>query len=87
MGKNNLTLSKDYKNKTIIKLPELIGDTQIWVGQAVMMMIRMAFDNNLEYSDKQKHSFKVEFMDSILKELDITPEEIVDYRSQQTDEY
>ena len=87
MGKNNLTLSKDYKNKTIIKLPTLIGDTQIWVGQAVMMMIRMAFDNNLEYSDKQKHSFKVEFMDSILKELDITPEEIVDYRSQQTDEY
>ena len=87
MGKNNLTFSKDCKNKTIIKLPTLIGDTQIWVGQAVMMMIRMAFDNNLEYSDKQKHSFKVEFMDSILKELDITPEEIVDYRNQQTDEY
>lgn len=83
--RNSLANSKNYQNKAIIQMPELIGDTQIWVGQAVCMLIRLALENNLEYSDNLKHSFKVELMDSILKELEVTPEEIIKIRENEKD--
>lgn len=83
--RNSLANSKIYQNKAIIQMPELIGDTQIWVGQAVCMLIRLAFENNLEYSDNLKHSFKVELMDSILKELEVMPEEIIKLREDEKD--
>lgn len=83
--RNSLANSKNYQNKAIIQMPELIGDTQIWVGQAVCMLIRLALENNLEYSDNLKHSFKVELMDSILKELEVTPEEIIKLRENEKD--
>ena len=67
-------------SKSIIKMPEMNGDTQIYLGQAILMLIRMGIDNTFTYSDKNKHFFKVELMSSILEELDITPEEIIEYR-------
>lgn len=61
-------------------MPELNGDIQIWAGQTVMMLLRMGIENNLDYSDRMKHQFTVDIMDSILAELDVTPEEIIKLR-------
>ena len=72
--------TKEGLSKSIIKMPEMNGDTQIWLGQAVLMLIRMGIDNTFTYSDGNKHFFKTELMSSILEELDITPEEIIKYR-------
>lgn len=64
----------------IIKMPEMNGDTQIWAGQAALMLIRMGIENNLTYTDRTKHFFKVELLSSMLEELQVTPEEIIRYR-------
>lgn len=72
--------------RTIIQMPQLDGDSQIWVGQAVMMLIRMAHENNLTYSDELKHCFNVELMSSILEELGVTPQEIMDLRTREEEE-
>ena len=79
----SLTIKKKRKeeiSKSIIKMPEMNGDTQIWLGQAVLMLIHMGVDNTFTYSDEDKHFFKKELMSSILEELDISPEEIIKYR-------
>ncbi len=65
-------------------MPELNGDIQIWAGQTVMMLLRMGIENNLDYSDRMKHQFTVDIMDSILAELNVTPEEIIKLRKKMT---
>lgn len=70
----------------IINMPELNGDTQIWAGQAALMLLRMGIENNLTYSAKLKHSFMVELLSSMLDELRITPEEIIRYRESENNE-
>lgn len=70
----------------IINMPELNGDTQIWAGQAALMLLRMGIENNLTYSDKLKHSFMVELLSSMLDELHVTPEEIIRYRESEYNE-
>lgn len=66
-------------------MPELNGDIQIWAGQTVMMLLRMGIENNLDYSDRMKHQFTVDIMDSILAELNVTPEEIIKLRKMTKD--
>lgn len=73
-------ISKSSTQPCIIKMPEMEGDIQIWAGQAALMLIRMGIENNLTYTDRTKHSFKVELLSSILEELQVTPEEIIRYR-------
>lgn len=70
----------------IINMPELNGDTQIWAGQAALMLLRMGIENNLTYSAKLKHSFMVELLSSMLDELHVTPEEIIRYRESENNE-
>lgn len=72
------------KERTVIQLPELEGDTQIWVGQAILMLIRLANNNNFTYNEKMQHDFNVELMNSLLEELDITTAEIEHLRNQST---
>lgn len=72
------------KERTVIQLPELEGDTQIWVGQAILMLIRLANNNNFTYNEKMQHEFNVELMNSLLEELDITTAEIERLRNQST---
>lgn len=70
----------------IINMPELNGDTQIWAGQAALMLLRMGIENNLTYSAKLKHTFMVELLSSMLDELHVTPEEIIRYRESEDNE-
>ena len=70
----------------IINMPELNGDTQIWAGQAALMLLRMGIENNMTYSAKLKHSFMVELLSSMLDELHVTPEEIIRYRESEGNE-
>ena len=70
----------------IINMPELNGDTQIWAGQAALMLLRMGIENNLAYSPELKHSFMVELLSSMLDELRVTPEEIIRYRESEDNE-
>ena len=76
----------DNQQPCIIKLPELNGDTQIWAGQAALMLLRMGIENNMTYSPQLKHSFMVELLSSMLNELHVTPEEIIRYRESEEDE-
>ena len=70
----------------IINMPELNGDTQIWAGQAALMLLRMGIENNITYSPELKHSFMVELLSSMLDELRVTPEEIIRYRESEDNE-
>lgn len=80
------SLESKGQQPCIIHMPELNGDTQIWAGQAALMLLRMGIENNLTYSDKLKHSFMVELLSSMLDELHVTPEEIIRYRESEDSE-
>lgn len=70
--------NRDAYNDEIstIKLPTLEGDTQIYLGQTIVTLIRIAIENKQCYSKKTQHYFKIELMASILEELNISTAEI-----------
>ena len=65
-------IQKKNDSKTLIKFPVLEGDSQIYLGQTIVTLVRMGIKNNNTYSDEIQHRFKVELMASVLSELDVT---------------
>lgn len=83
VGKKEETLTftcKPASNSTelrsTIKLPELEGDTQIFLGQTIVTLIRLNIENDECYSKDQQHYFKAELMASVLEELNISLDDI-----------
>ena len=62
--------------KTFIKFPVLEGDSQIYLGQAIVTLVRIGIENNDTYSDEIQHRFKVELMASVLGELNVSLEDL-----------
>lgn len=59
-----------------IKLPELAGDTQVWLGQTIVSIIRLSIENDCVYSKEIQHGFKAELIASMLEELNISVDDI-----------
>lgn len=64
------------EEKSTIELPSLEGDTQIYLGQTIVTLVRLAIENDDCYSTKMQHEFKVDLMASILEELNVSTSEI-----------
>lgn len=62
--------------RSTINLPTLEGDTQIYLGQTIVAIIRLNIENDCVYSSKMQHGFKVELMASVLAELNISLDDI-----------
>ena len=60
----------------MIKFPVLEGDSEIYLGQTIVTLVRMGIENNNTYSDETQHRFKVELMASVLSELDVTLDDL-----------
>lgn len=69
-------IQKKNNSKTLIKFPVLEGDSQIYLGQTIVTLVRMGIENNNTYSDEIQHRFKVELMASVLSELDVTLDDL-----------
>lgn len=69
-------IQKKNDSKTLIKFPVLEGDSQIYLGQTIVTLVRMGIENNIAYSDETQHRFKVELMASVLSELDVTLDDL-----------
>ena len=69
-------IQKKNDSKTLIKFPVLEGDSQIYLGQTIVTLVRMGIENNNTYSDEIQHRFKVELMASVLSELDVTLDDL-----------
>ena len=69
-------IQKKNDSKTLIKFPVLEGDSQIYVGQTIVTLVRMGIENSNTYSDEIQHRFKVELMASVLSELDVTLDDL-----------
>ena len=81
IGNSSPSLIESMNNKggferSIIKQPELEGDTEIWLGQTIVGLIRLNMENDTCYTPSLQHVFKCELMASILEELNITVEDI-----------
>ena len=76
--KNRLPIRNNSQKSTkaIIKFPELEGDSYIYLGQAIVTLIRMGLENNVEYSLETQHRFKVELMASVLTELNVSLDDL-----------
>lgn len=81
---------KDPSNcmcQTIFKLPCLEGDTQVWLGQMIVSIIRLNIENDTIYSPQMQKGFKTELMASIVEELGITTDDLQRvYQSRNTNE-
>lgn len=55
-------IQKKNNSKKLIKFPVLEGDSQIYLGQTIVTLVRMGIENNNTYSDEIQHRFKVELM-------------------------
>lgn len=62
--------------RSTINLPTLEGDTQIYLGQTIVAIIRLNIENDCVYTSKMQHGFKVELMASVLAELNISIDDI-----------
>jgi len=69
-------IQKKNNSKTLIKFPVLEGDSQIYLGQTIVTLVRMGIENNNTYSDETQHWFKVGLMASVLSELDVTLDDL-----------
>lgn len=69
-------IQKKNNSKTLIKFPVLEGDSQIYLGQTIVTLVRMGIENNIAYSDEIQHRFEVELMASVLSELDVTLDDL-----------
>lgn len=69
-------IQKKDNSKTLIKFPVLEGDSQIYLGQTIVTLVRMGIENNNIYSDDTQHRFKVELMASVLPELDVSLDDL-----------
>jgi len=69
-------IQKKNDSKTLIKFPVLEGDSQIYLGQTIVTLVRMGIENNIAYSDETQHRFKVELMASVLSELDVSLDDL-----------
>ncbi len=69
-------IQKKNNSKTLIKFPVLEGDSQIYLGQTIVTLVRMGIENNNTYSDETQHRFEVELMASVLSELDVTLDDL-----------
>ena len=52
-------IQKKNNSKTLIKFPVLEGDSEIYLGQTIVTLVRMGIENNNTYSDETQHRFKV----------------------------
>lgn len=64
------------ESRSTIELPTLEGDTQIYLGQTIVSLVRLNIENDTCYSKDMQHGFKVELMASILEELKISIDDI-----------
>lgn len=69
-------IQKKNDSKTLIKFPVLEGDSQIYLGQTIVTLVRMGIENNIAYSDETQHRFKVELMASVLSELEVSLDDL-----------
>lgn len=69
-------IQKKNNSKTLIKFPVLDGDSQIYLGQTIVTLVRIGIENNNTYSDETQHRFKVELMASVLAELNVSIEDL-----------
>lgn len=73
--------------QTTFKLPRLEGDTQVWLGQMIVSIIRLNIENDTFYSPQMQKGFKTELMASIIEELGITTDDLQKvYQSRKEDE-
>lgn len=68
--------SNDRDLRTTFELPQLEGDTQIYLGQTIVTLMRLAVENDTCYSKDMQRYFKTEIMASVLEELDISLDDI-----------
>lgn len=73
---NNNAHSNSYGSRSTINLPLLEGDSQIFLGQTIVSLIRLNLENDDCYSLDMQHAFKVELMASVIEELNISIDEI-----------
>ena len=66
----------NFESYTTIELPTLEGDTQVYLGQTIVAIIRLNIENDIVYSKEMQHGFKTELMASILEELNISLDDI-----------
>lgn len=71
-----MEIQKKNSSKTLIKFPVLEGDSQIYLGQTIVTLVRIGIENNNIYSDDTQHRFKVELMASVLSELNISLDDL-----------
>ena len=77
--------SQKEEVKSVINLPVLEGDTQVYLGQTIVAIVRLNIENDYAYSKEMQHGFKTELMASVLKELDIPIDDIAKvYRERNT---
>lgn len=69
-------ISRVGEASSIINLPILEGDTQVYLGQTIVAIIRLHLENDFTYSKDMQHGFKTELMASILEELNISIDDI-----------
>ena len=62
--------------QTTFKLPRLEGDTQVWLGQMIVSIIRLNIENDTFYSPQMQKGFKTELMASIIEELGISTDDL-----------
>lgn len=70
------TTSFPSDTRSVIELPSLEGDTQIYLGQTILTMIRLNLENDDCYSKELQHQFKTELFASLLEELNISIDDI-----------
>lgn len=70
------TSSKANDMRTTIELPSLEGDTQIYLGQTIVTLMRLSIENDNCYSKEMQRGFKAEILASILEELDVSLDDI-----------
>ncbi|MDU8957479.1 MAG: hypothetical protein E7G31_14640 [Bacteroides sp.] len=94
LQKTNTELEVSPKNgpsnwmcQTTFKLPRLEGDTQVWLGQMIVSIIRLNIENDTFYSPQMQKGFKTELMASIIEELGISTDDLQKvYQSRKEDE-
>ncbi len=69
-------LNTEEEERCTIDFPKIEGDSKVYVGQTIVMLLRMAFQNDTIYSKEMQHQFIVELLAGILDELKVTPAEI-----------
>lgn len=55
-------IQKKNNSKTLIKFPILEGDSQIYLGQTIVTLVRIGIENNNTYSDETDTVLNNEFM-------------------------